>query len=268
MDLIINPFKRALAESKTQIGLWTGIPDTTSAEICAATGFDFLVIDGEHAPFDMRAIYTYLQAVAAYDVHPVVRAVRGEKNLIKQLLDFGAQTLLIPMIDTPEQAQEMVEAMRYPPAGIRGMGSSIARAARWGAVTDYVHRANEDTCLLIQAETMTAIDNLDAILQVDGVDGVFIGPSDLSASMGYVGQAGHPDVVKVIEDAIEGITKSGKAAGLLAIDPAHAKNYINKGACFVAVGVDTLLLRNSAKALADSFKDSSGSDSGTTQAGY
>ncbi|MFT5133863.1 MAG: 4-hydroxy-2-oxoheptanedioate aldolase, partial [Gammaproteobacteria bacterium] len=187
MDLPVNKFKKAIAKGETQYGLWAGIPDTTSAEICAGTGFDWLLLDGEHAPFDMRAIYTYLQAIAPYDIHPIVRAVKGDKNLIKQLLDFGAQTLLIPMVDTAEQAEELVQAMRYPPEGIRGMGSSIARAARWNAIPDYLQHANDEICLLIQAESTTALENLPEILKVEGVDGVFIGPSDLSASMGHVG---------------------------------------------------------------------------------
>ncbi len=257
MDLASNSFKQAISAGRMQIGLWAGIPDTTSAEICAGAGFDCLVLDGEHAPFDMRAIYTYLQAVAAYDVHPIVRAVTGDSNLIKQLLDFGAQTLLIPMVNSAEQAQALVRAMRYPPAGMRGMGSSIARAARWNAVPDYTARANEEVCLLVQAETTTAIENLDAIVQVEGVDGVFIGPSDLSASMGHVGQPQHPEVVAVIDDAIERIVKAGKAACILALDPAQARHYIDQGAGFVAVGVDTMLLGNSARALADAFKNKS-----------
>lgn len=254
MDLPINKFKQAIADGVTQYGLWAGIPDTTSAEICAGSGFDWLLLDGEHAPFDMRAIYSYLQAVAAYDIHPIVRAVKGDRNLIKQLLDYGAQTLLIPMVDTPEQAREMVSAMRYPPEGIRGMGSSIARAARWNNIPDYVSRANEEVCLLIQAESITALENLSEIVKVEGIDGVFIGPSDLSASMGHVGNAGHPDVVKAIEDAIRTITGAGKAAGILAIDPDQAKYYIDVGASFVGVGVDTLILGQGARSLAASFK--------------
>ena len=268
MDLPINKFKRAIAEGQTQIGLWAGIPDTTSAEICASTGFDCLILDGEHAPFDMRAIYIYLQVVAAYDVHPIVRAVKGDRNLIKQLLDFGAQTLLIPMVDTAAQAEELVQAVHYLPDGIRGMGSSIARAARWNAIPNYLSRANDEICLLVQAETMTAMENLGEILKVEGVDGVFIGPSDLSASMGYVGQAGHPDVAQVIENAIKQIAENGKAAGIIAIDPVQAKNFIEKGASLLQLGVDTLLLRNSAKALADSFKNGVTEEEEKPKAGY
>jgi len=165
----------------------------------------------------MRAIYNYLQAVAPYAIHPIVRAVRGERNLIKQLLDFGVQTLLIPMVDTPEQAEALVQAMRYPPEGIRGMGSSIARAARWNNIPDYVAKANAQTCLLVQAESTLALENLDGILEVDGIDGVFIGPSDLSASMGHVGNAAHPEVAAAIDDTIKRIAQAGKAAGTLRV---------------------------------------------------
>lgn len=254
MQLPINKFKQAISGGRTQYGLWAGIPDTTSAEICASSGFDWLLLDGEHAPFEMRAIYTYLQAVAAYDIHPIVRAVKGDRNLIKQLLDYGAQTLLIPMVDTAEQAKDLVSAMRYPPEGVRGMGSSIARAARWNAIPDYVKTANTQTCLLIQAETTTALENLPEILQVEGVDGVFIGPSDLSASMGHVGNAGHPEVVAAIDEAIVAIRQAGKAAGLLALDPNQARHYVEVGANFVGVGVDTILLGSGARQLAESFK--------------
>jgi 4-hydroxy-2-oxoheptanedioate aldolase len=268
VELPVNKFKQAISKGNTQYGLWAGIPDTTSAEICAGSGFDWLLLDGEHAPFDMRAIYNYLQAVAAYDVHPIVRIVEGDKNLIKQLLDYGAQTLLIPMVDTAEQAGALVEAMRYPPQGIRGMGSSIARAARWNSITDYVSTANSEVCLLVQAETTTALENLPEILNVEGVDGVFIGPSDLSASMGHVGNPGHPEVVATIKSAIKAIVKAGKAAGILALDPAQAQQYIKAGACFIGVGVDTMLLGNAAKQLALSFRSEDETIANINKAGY
>jgi len=255
MKLPVNKFKHALSEGQVQYGLWAGIPDTTSAEICAASGFDWLLLDGEHAPFDMRAIYNYLQAVAPYDIHPIVRAVRGERNLLKQLLDFGVQTLLIPMVDTAEQAEALVQAMRYPPEGIRGMGSSIARAARWNNIPDYVEKANAQTCLLVQAESTLALENLDGILEVDGIDGVFIGPSDLSASMGHVGNAAHPEVAAAIDDTIKRIAQAGKAAGILALDPDRARHYVDIGATFLGVGVDTLILGQGAAELARLVRD-------------
>lgn len=268
MKLPTNKFKHAIADGKVQYGLWAGIPDTTSGEICAGSGFDWLVLDGEHAPFDMRAIYTYLQAIAPYDIHPIVRAVKGDTNLIKQLLDYGAQTLLIPMVDTAGQAEELVQAMRYPPDGFRGLGSSIARAARWNSIPDYVSTANSEVCLLIQTETTTALDNLPEILKVEGVDGVFIGPSDLSASMGHVGDPGHAEVVATIDQTIETIVRAGKAAGILALDPDQVRHYVDIGASFVGVGVDTLLLGNAAKQLAASFKGGMVSPSQEPGSGY
>lgn len=268
MDLPVNRFKHAIAGGEVQYGLWSGIPDTTSAEICAGSGFDWLLFDGEHAPFDMRAIYNCLQAVAPYDTQAIVRAVRGERNLIKQLLDFGVQTLLIPMVETAEQAADLVQAVRYPPQGVRGLGSSIARAARWNTIPDYLHRANEEICLLIQAETMTALANLDEILQVEGLDGVFIGPSDLSASMGHVGNAAHPEVVDTIDATIQKIVTGGKAAGILVMDTDMAKHYVASGATYVGVGVDTLILGNGARDLAQSFKGTGSGHSQDMKKGY
>ena len=251
-----------------QYGLWSGIPDTTNAEICAGSGFDWLLFDGEHAPFDMRAIYNCLQAVAPYDIHPIVRVVQGEKNLIKQLLDYGAQTLLVPMVDTAEQAAELVQAVRYPPQGVRGMGSSISRGARWNTIPDYLTTANDEICLLIQVETTLALDNLDEILAVDGVDGVFIGPSDLSASMGYVGNASHADVVQTIDRSIEKISKAGKAAGILALEESQARHYLEVGVTFVGVAVDTLILGNGARQIASRFKGDQSSEEKDLSKGY
>ena len=268
MELPINKFKHAIAEGQVQFGLWSGIPDTTDAEICAGSGFDWLLFDGEHAPFDMRAIYNCLQAVAPYDIHPIVRAVQGETNLIKQLLDYGAQTLLIPMVDTAEQAAELVSAVRYPPEGIRGMGSSISRGARWNTIPDYLTTANDEICLLIQVETTRALDNLDDILAVEGVDGVFIGPSDLSASMGYVGNASHSDVVTVIDDTIARISSAGKAAGILSLEESQARHYIEVGATFVGVAVDTLILGNGVRQMAARFKENESTEEKDLAKGY
>ena len=268
MKLPINKFKHAIAKGQVQYGLWSGIPDTTNAEICAGSGFDWLLFDGEHAPFDMRAIYNCLQAVAPYDIHPIVRVVQGEKNLIKQLLDYGAQTLLVPMVDTAEQAAELVQAVRYPPQGIRGMGSSISRGARWNTIPDYLTTANDEICLLIQVETTLALDNLDEILAVDGVDGVFIGPSDLSASMGYVGNASHADVVQTIDRSIEKISKAGKAAGILALEESQARHYLEVGVTFVGVAVDTLILGNGARQIASRFKGDQSSEEKDLSKGY
>jgi 4-hydroxy-2-oxoheptanedioate aldolase len=250
-----NLFKQALQQRQQQIGLWLALADSYSAELLANAGFDWLVIDGEHAPNDLRSTLSALQALAAYPVRPVVRLPHGDANLIKQMLELGAQTLLIPMVESAQQATELVRVMRYPPQGIRGVGSFIARSSRWGTDARYLHEANDEVCLLVQVETQSALQQLDAIVQTDGVDGVFIGPADLSASMGYLGESNHPDVVAAIEQAIRTIVAGGKAAGILCADEALARQYIAAGASFVAVGVDTSLLMRAARQLAEKFKE-------------
>lgn len=248
-----NSFKAALQRGDAQIGLWLSMAQSYSAEICATAGFQWLLIDGEHAPNDVRSTLAALQAVAAYPACPVVRAVQGETALIKQLLDIGAQTLLVPMVDTAEQAQALVSACRYPPQGVRGVGSAIARVSRWNARKNYLDEANDEVCLLVQAETVTALRNLSAICAVDGVDGVFIGPADLAASMGHRGKPGHPEVQAAIEQAIRTIAASGKAAGTLTSDVAAARRYLALGARFVAVGIDVSLLAQASRGLAAEF---------------
>ena len=260
-----NPFKAALARGEKLIGLWLSMADPYSAEICATAGFQWLLIDGEHAPNDLRSTLAQLQAVAPYEAQPVVRAVGADPALIKQLLDIGAQTLLVPMVDTPEQARTIVAATRYPPQGTRGVGSAVARVSRWGARRDYVGRANDEVCLLVQAETSTALDNLEAICAVDGVHGVFIGPADLAASMGHLGAPGHPEVQAAIDKAIRTIVASGKAAGTLTGDIAAARRYLEMGATFVAVGIDVTLMMNAVRKLAGEF--GLGTDSAMSVAG-
>ncbi|PWC18270.1 2-keto-3-deoxy-L-rhamnonate aldolase [Brenneria roseae subsp. roseae] len=240
-DPLHNPFKAGLARGETQIGLWLSSTSSYLAEIASTSGYDWLLIDGEHAPNTIQDLYHQLQAIAPYDSHPVIRPVECQRALIKQVLDIGARTLLVPMIDTADQARELVAATRYPPQGARGVGAGVARAARWGRVDSYMARANEELCLLIQAESKTAIDNLDALLEVDGIDGIFIGPADLSASLGYPDDAAHPEVQHVIEKSIKCIRRAGKSAGFLAVDTAMAEKAILWGANFVAVGVDTML---------------------------
>ena len=248
-----NPFKSALARGDAQIGLWMSLANAYTTEICATAGFDWLLIDGEHSPNDVRSTLQALQAVAGYRSHPVVRVVQGETALIKQMLDIGAQTLLVPMVDTAEQARHLVAATRYPPEGIRGVGAGAARASRWGARADYVDQANQEVCLLVQVESVTGLDNLEAICAVDGVDGVFIGPSDLAASMGYRGKLSHPDVQAAVDQAIRRIHASGKAAGTLTADTALAQHYLELGARFVAVGIEATVLAQATRRLAQTF---------------
>ncbi|MBB1634488.1 2-dehydro-3-deoxyglucarate aldolase [Cupriavidus sp. UME77] len=257
-----NAFKRAIAQHQTQIGLWLATADAYVAEMIAGTGYDWLLIDGEHAPNDLRATLAQLQAIgSAADSlpsgvtapHPVVRLPVGDPVLVKQYMELGVQTLLVPMVDTPEQALGMARAMRYPPEGTRGMGSGLARSSRWLRYPDYIHEANEQACLLVQVESVEALRRIDAIAATPGVDGVFIGPADLSASMGLHGQAHHPDVVGAIRHGFERIHQAGKAAGILATVEGQAHQWIDAGASFVAVGVDISLLSKAAQALAARF---------------
>ncbi|MBI6141159.1 4-hydroxy-2-oxoheptanedioate aldolase [Serratia marcescens] len=252
--MLTNHFKRALQEKRPQIGLWLGLCSSYSAELLAGAGFDWLLIDGEHAPNNVQTVLGQLQAVAPYPSQPVVRPPWNDAVIIKQLLDVGAQTLLIPMIQNAEQARDAVRATRYPPHGVRGVGSALARASRWNRVPDYLQQADEQMCVLVQIETREAVKNLDAILQVDGVDGVFIGPADLSADMGFAGNPQHPEVQRTIDDAIARIRAAGKAPGILMANKALAQRYLEAGALFVAVGVDTTLLARAAEALANEFK--------------
>ncbi|HVI52871.1 MAG TPA: 4-hydroxy-2-oxoheptanedioate aldolase [Candidatus Sulfotelmatobacter sp.] len=255
-----NSFKDALARRETQIGLWLAMASPYTAEMCAGAGFDWLLLDGEHSPLDLRTTLAQMQAIAPYPSHAIIRPPVGDTVLIKQILDIGAQTLLIPMIDTAEQARQMVAATRYPPDGIRGVGAGIARASRWGNIGDYVDKANQMVCLLLQVETLTGLGNLDAIARQPGVDGVFLGAADLSASMGYLGQPSHPVVMNAMADAVRRILDAGKAPGVLCTDEAQARHFIGMGCRFVAVGVDTLLLSNATRRLARLFKGDGGAE--------
>lgn len=260
-----NQFKQALQSGVPSFGLWQGIPDTTVAEIGAGAGFDWLLIDAEHGPFDLKSVMAHLQAVEPYPVSAIVRPVEGSTALIKQLLDIGAQTLLVPMVDSAEQAEKIVKAAKYPPQGVRGLGTSMARAANWNRTPNYLEQANEEICVVVQVETLAGLENLEAIVQVEGVDAVFIGPSDLSAAMGYVGNPGHPDVVAAIENAFRVIDKAGKHAGVLAVSKPLVDAYVKAGARFIGVGVDAALLANATRQLAAQFVASSDA---TKTAGY
>jgi len=253
MDIPINHFKQRLLAGQPQIGLWLGLANPYSAELCAHSGFDWLLIDGEHAPNDLARILVQLQALSPSPSAPIVRPPLGDTALIKQLLDIGAQTLLIPMVDSAEQAAALVRAMRYPPDGVRGVGYSIARASRWDRVEDYLDTADRQMCLLVQIETLAGLANLDAICEVQGVDGIFIGPEDLSAALGHRGQPGHPEVQAEIDAAIARIRRSGKAAGIWCDERARAHHYLHLGVQFIAVGADTAVLMDALDQLRRSF---------------
>lgn len=254
MDMPRNDFKHRLGQGQFQVGLFVGLANPYSIEILATAGFDWLLIDGEHAPNNPASILAQLQAAAPHPVQLVVRPVNHDPALIKQYLDIGAQTLLVPMVESVAEAAALVRAVRYPPRGIRGVGTSLARAARWGGVEDYARRADDEIGLIVQIESRRGLANLDAILMVEGVDGIFIGPADLAASMGHIGQAGHPEVKAAIEDALTRIAATPKAAGVFVTEPKLARHYRDCGASFIAVGGDTSLLRKAALTLAASFR--------------
>lgn len=262
-----NYFKKKLKETQ-QIGMWLGMADGYTAEIAANAGFDWLLIDGEHAPNDLKSILYQLQTIAAYPSQAVVRPVTGDVGLIKQLLDIGAQTLLIPMVESAEQAELVVSATLYPPEGIRGVGAALARASRWNNISTYLNDADEQICVIVQIESKKGLESLDAILQVEGIDGVFIGPADLSAALGHRGNPGHPDVQEIIISSINKIRAAGKAAGILSADEKLAKQYLAMGTEFVAVGVDTSLLMKSMNQLLSKFKNNVAVAQSTTPSVY
>jgi 4-hydroxy-2-oxoheptanedioate aldolase len=250
MSAPVNTFKAALCAGQLQIGFWQSLGTAITAEISAYAGFDWLLLDGEHGVNDLRSIRDQLMVVDPSPTQAVVRISSVDVVEVKQVMDAGAQTILVPIVDTPEDAELMARAMRYPPAGIRGNGAGVVRASAYGQNADYVHGANDQACLLVQAETTQALDNLDGILAIDGVDGVFIGPADLATSMGHIGDPGHPDVQAAIEAAIVKIRAAGKAPGILMADEVRVRRYIELGALFVAVGSDIAVLGNGAKNLA------------------
>jgi 4-hydroxy-2-oxoheptanedioate aldolase len=267
MDIPVNHFKHALGSGEPQIGLWLGLADAYVAELLASTGFDWLLIDAEHGPNDLRRVLAQLQAIAPYRTQPIVRPVEGSPALLKQYLDIGVQTLLIPMVDSAEQARQLVAACRYPPGGIRGVGSALARASRWNQISAYLTAAERELCLLVQVESVKGLENLSEIIAVEGIDGVFFGPADLSASMGFLGDPGAAPVQEALLQGLAQVRRGGKAAGILSADRARARRYLEAGALFVGVGVDTTLLVRAARELARSFKGNDALDTGTSPAG-
>ncbi|WP_299700889.1 HpcH/HpaI aldolase/citrate lyase family protein [uncultured Tateyamaria sp.] len=254
MPAPINPFKAAIKSGDTVIGCWMSLGDPLATEIAGTAGFDWLLIDGEHTPYDISRMRMQLMALEASDSHAAVRVPVGETWIIKQVLDAGAQTVLVPMVETAEQARQLVHDVRYPPTGGRGVGYSGARCSRFGAITDYGPTADDQICLLIQVENRAGIANLDDILAVDGIDGVFIGPADLSADMGHMGQLTHPEVQATIKDVIGRIEAAGKAPGILATTPDFTQDALDWGARFVATGLDLLILAKSLRELAQRWK--------------
>ncbi|MBU9696868.1 4-hydroxy-2-oxo-heptane-1,7-dioate aldolase [Rhodobacteraceae bacterium HSP-20] len=253
MMLPQNRFKKALRERRQQIGLWNSIPGPLVAELLATCGFDWVVIDTEHAVTDIPDTMAMMQAMAPYRTHAVVRPAANDPVLIKRVLDLGAQTLLLPYVQTAEEARAAVAAIRYAPRGIRGV-AGMTRASVFGQVAGYHQRAEEELCLILQVETIEALGRVREIAAVDGVDALFIGPADLAASMGHVGNSGHPEVVAAIELGIRDIVAAGKPAGILTLDHDFAQRCIGWGTTFTAVGMDIALLANAARSLSAKFR--------------
>ena len=253
MDINRNVFKQAVKARRLQIGLWSSLCSNIGAEIISDSGFDWILLDTEHSPNEIPGLLSQLQAVSRGTATPVVRAAWNDMVLIKRILDIGAQSVLVPYVQNADEARRAVPSVRYPPRGMRGVAAA-SRASRYGRVTDYLKKADEEICLLVQVETRTALEHLEEIAAVDGVDGVFIGPSDLSASLGHIGNPQHPETQKAIEERGQRLGIAGKAAGILTGNEAEARRYIEWGYNFVAVGTDTNLLARTADALAKTFK--------------
>lgn len=244
MGAPVNKLKAALASGELQTGAWLGLVDAYAAEIAGTAGFDWVLIDGEHAPNGTTEISQQIGGLSASDSSVIVRVPKGEDWFIKQVLDAGAQTVMVPMVETGEQAAEMARAMLYAPQGIRGVGSALGRASQWTGIPDYLTTANDQMCLIVQVEAQRGLDNLDDILAVDGVDAVFIGPADLAADMGYLGNDQAPEVQDAMEDAVKRIRAADKAAGIMCPDPVLAEKFIGWGVNFACVAIDVVMLAN------------------------
>lgn len=254
-----NHFKQAMLEGQTQLGAFLALADGYTCEVMASSSFDWLLIDAEHGPNDLRSVLAQLQAMAGYDTSPVVRPADHSVSMIKRLLDIGVQSLLIPMVESGDEARQLVDAIRYPSGngnggGIRGVGAGMARAARWYGVDNYMPNAEQELCLVLQIESLAGLDAIEEVAAVDGVDALFLGPADLAAAMGHLGNPGHPEVQQAVEDALKRIQATGKAAGVFCGDPDIAKQYRALGASFMLIGADSIFLRNAAEAQVGRFR--------------
>lgn len=248
MKLKSNPFTQALRSGKQQIGMWVSLGSNFSAEIIAPAEFDWLLVDMEHSPNELQSIFTQLQVFAAYNTTPIVRPPWNDSVIVKRLLDIGAQGLLFPMVQSVEEAQQAVAATRYPPRGVRGVSGST-RANKFGRVSDYFSRIEDETTILVQVETLAAIKQAEEIAAVDGIDGVFFGPADIAADMGYLGQPTHPEVWEVIQETAGKLMKKNVAVGTLVFDTNFAKQLLQDGFTFVACGADAAILAKGVDAL-------------------
>jgi 4-hydroxy-2-oxoheptanedioate aldolase len=254
VNIFPNPLKRALREGRPQVGLWCSIPSPITIEIVAGSGFDWLTLDTEHSPNDVPTVLNQLHALAESGLPAVVRPAWNDPVLFKRFMDIGVINFVVPWVQTAEEARRAVAATRYAPEGIRGVAAAV-RANRYGRITDYLSRVHDEICLIVQLETRTALGNLEAIAAVEGVDALFIGPSDLAADLGHLGDNAHPAVRDTIEDAIGRIRRAGKAAGILAVVESDAKYWLERGALFVGIGSDIGLLARHSEALVARTRD-------------
>jgi 4-hydroxy-2-oxoheptanedioate aldolase len=253
---VTNRWTERIGAGTPRFGMWLASGSSYVTEICAGSGIDWVLLDQEHAPNDLRTTLEQLQVLAGYpDVDVLVRPPAADPVFIKQLLDIGVQNLIVPMIDDADAAAMAVAATRYPPEGIRGVGSALARASRWNRISDYLVTADATVSLTVQVETVAGLRHLGDVVEVDGVDAVFIGPADLAASMGRLGQPEHPEVVSSIEAALATIVEHEKAAGVNAFNEVIARRYLAAGASFVLVGADVALLARGAEQLATRYHD-------------
>jgi 4-hydroxy-2-oxoheptanedioate aldolase len=254
------------AAGRPLAGMWVCSGSPLIAELCAGSGLDWLLVDAEHSPNGLESILAQLQAIHGYPVHTLVRPPVNDTVVIKQYLDLGVQNLLIPMVNSVAEAEAAVAATRYPPQGVRGVGSALARAARWNRIPDYLARTGDTISVTVQIESTGAVEAVEDILKVDGVDAIFLGPSDLAASMGLLGQQEHPEVRAAVEHCLAAAKTAGKPAGVNAFNPATARSYLAAGAAFVLVGADVALLARGSEALAAQYirtADAQTADAGT-----
>ncbi len=245
-----NTLKTALKRGMPQFGIWLTLANATVAEIAGKSGFDWCLIDGEHGPNTLQTIAAQVQALAGTPAQAVVRVPVGEDWVLKQVLDLGVQTIVVPMVHTAEQAQQVAAAVRYPGQGVRGMGAALARASDYGDIVDYVSSANEQICLFVQIESVEGVKNIDAIAATDGVDGIFVGPADLSADMGFVGDMGAPDVLAAIDHVYARTKAAGKCVGTVSFDPSDYQTQTDKGVTFLGLGGEAIVLSQGLKAVA------------------
>lgn len=264
MKIRKNKIKEHFRRGHNTFGIWNAIPNTYAAEICGGSGFDWVLVDAEHAPYDLTSILHTIQALASHDCGIMVRPPSHDPAYIKKLLDIGVQSFLIPLVETAEQAEQLVQAIHYPPKGIRGVGAAESRAAQWARVSDYYEVVSDQLSLMVQVESVTGMNNLEEICQVEGLDGVFIGPADLAATMNMLGQSTNEAVRKEVRRGLKIISQSDKVAGTLALKDDIIKEYLDAGATFIGIGIDSEMLARSSEDLSKKWVDDLGQKRGAT----